>query len=60
MQNLGTHGLDNEYYNYKSEPTPQRTQNLQKNDFKMDINDRLSMINDIVYKIGGDYHLIII
>lgn len=46
MENLGTHGLDNEYYNYKPEPTEKRTQNLQKNDFKTDINERLSMIND--------------
>ena len=46
MESMGSHGLDNEYYNYKPEPTQQRTENLQKNDFKSDINERLSMIND--------------
>ena len=46
MQNMGSHGLDNDYYNYKPQPTQQRQEVLQKSDFKSDINDRLNMIND--------------
>ena len=42
----GNHGLDNEYYNYKPEPTVQRNETQQKSDFKSDINNRLNMIND--------------
>ncbi len=48
METMGNHGLDNEYYNYKPEnPNPtQRNEVQQKTDFKTDINERLSMIND--------------
>ena len=46
MQKMGNHGLDNEYYNYKAEPSSQRNETQQKNDFKSDINNRLNMIND--------------
>ena len=42
MQNMGSHGLDNDYYNYKPQPTQQRQEVLQKSDFKSDINDRLN------------------
>tara|TARA_B100000795_G_C22768716_1_gene426891 strand:- start:38 stop:703 length:666 start_codon:yes stop_codon:yes gene_type:complete len=41
------HGLDNDYYNYKSEPhTKKNIVTHQSTDFKNDINYRLNMIND--------------
>ena len=46
MESMGNHGLDNEYYSYKPEPTVQRNETQQKSDFKSDINNRLNMIND--------------
>ena len=47
MQDINSHGLDNEYYSYKPEPNQQRQEVLQKSDFKSDINNRLNMMNDI-------------
>ena len=48
MSNPNNHGLDNEYYSYKPEPShQQRFPNQQKGDFKNDINERLNMMNDI-------------
>ncbi len=47
MQDINSHGLDNEYYNYKPEPSQQRQEVLQKSDFKSDINNRLNMMNDV-------------
>ena len=54
--------LDNEYYNYKPENTnpTQRNEVQQKTDFKTDINERLSMINDTTIQVEEGYHLIII
>lgn len=46
-QQQNTMSLDNDYYNYKpTETTPNRMENFQKSDFKNDINQRLSMVND--------------
>ncbi len=42
------HGIDKDYYNYKPETSnQQRSDTLQKSDFKNDINERLTMMNDV-------------
>ena len=47
-QNLSkkSHGIDNDYYNYKYTSQDNRVTTQQKGDFQNDINQRLNMVND--------------
>jgi hypothetical protein len=42
-----TNNLDSDYYNYKPAGTEEKFQNIHRNDFKNDINERLNIINDM-------------
>ena len=42
-----SNNLDKEYYNYKPAGTEDKFQNIQKSDFKNDINERMNTINDM-------------
>ena len=45
--NFNSTNLDSDYYNYKPAGTEEKFQNIQRNDFKNDINERLNIINDM-------------
>ena len=42
-----SNNLDSDYYNYKPTGTENKFQNIQRSDFKNDINERLNIINDM-------------
>lgn len=46
-KNFDAHSLDSAYYNYKPAGTEEKFQNIQRSDFKNDINERLNIINDM-------------
>ena len=53
MQDINSHGLDNEYYNYKPEPSQQRQEVLQKSDLTIKVAEPKGINPNLIFDYVG-------